>query len=62
MEILNTKQIAETLGISECTCRRLLKEGKIPAVKVGSRFRTTREVLEDWFRENARTNRTLTTE
>lgn len=44
-EILNTKDVAEILGISYQTVRKECAEGRIPAVKVGRKYFVTRENL-----------------
>lgn len=46
-EIINTKQLAEVLKSSPQTIKRLVQQGKIPAFKLGTRYRfDLSEVLE----------------
>jgi excisionase family DNA binding protein len=40
-EYLTTKEVAERLSISEQTVREWIKENKLPAVKIGRRYRIT---------------------
>jgi excisionase family DNA binding protein len=35
--LLNTKQAAETVGLSEWTIRAYIRQGRIPCVKIGRR-------------------------
>lgn len=48
-EILNLKQAAEALGVSEKTLIKLLREEHIPARKIGREWRFSRESLLRWL-------------
>lgn len=52
-EILNIKKACDLLGIHQRTMYSLLKEGKIPAVKIGGQWRFSRQVLLDLFHQGA---------
>jgi excisionase family DNA binding protein len=46
MELLTIENIAQMCHLHQMTIRRHIKEGKLPAVKVGGRIRVRREDLE----------------
>ena len=48
-EILTVQQVAQLLHLHAMTVYRLVKEGKIPGFKVGSRWRFNRALLEQWM-------------
>lgn len=50
-ELLTPKQVAEALQKSVFTVRRLIKQGKLPAFKVGNAWRIPRVNLEKFIRE-----------
>jgi len=43
--LLRVKEAAEILGISDTECRRLLREGTIPGIRIGQRWRIHPDVL-----------------
>ncbi|MGD9967469.1 MAG: helix-turn-helix domain-containing protein [Hyphomonadaceae bacterium] len=43
------KEAATALGVSKTTIWRAMKEGKLPAVKVGNRTLIKTEALQAWF-------------
>lgn len=49
-KILNIDEACEFLGIKRRTIYKLLKEGNLPAVKIGGQWRFSQEVLMDLFR------------
>ena len=49
--ILTLSEVARFLKVHPSTVYRLLKHNDIPAFKVGSDYRFTREVLKSWMRE-----------
>ncbi|MFH1852242.1 MAG: helix-turn-helix domain-containing protein [Candidatus Neomarinimicrobiota bacterium] len=49
-KILNIDEACEFLGIKRRTIYKLLKEGSLPAVKIGGQWRFSQEVLMDLFR------------
>lgn len=53
MKILTILEVAELLQIHRDTAYRYVREGKIPAVKVGRSWRVLQEVLEEWLLERS---------
>ena len=47
-EILTLKQVANYLKVDEKTIYRLLKEGDIPAFKVGNQWRFLSNLIKQW--------------
>jgi excisionase family DNA binding protein len=47
--LLNTKQVAELLGLSETKVRMMSAAGQIPRVKIGGSVRYDPERLEAWM-------------
>jgi excisionase family DNA binding protein len=48
-QIMTTKELAEYLRLHAITICKLSKEGKIPAVRIGSRWRFDKEVIDKWI-------------
>ena len=48
-ELLNTAQVAGYLNIHEITVYKLIKQGEIPAFKIGGRWRFNKKILDDWM-------------
>lgn len=46
--LLTVREVAEYLRVHQATVYRLLKEQKLPAFRVGSDWRFSREVIERW--------------
>jgi len=51
-EILTTKEVVKYLRISEKTLLKLIKEGKIRALRVGNAYRFKKSELEEDIRAN----------
>lgn len=51
-DLLNPKQLAEYLQLSQRTVYRLLERGGIPAVKVGGQWRFRRTAVDEWLDVN----------
>ena len=49
-EILDVRRAAIFLDITQPTLRRLVREGKVPAKKVGKAWRFHRGQLAEWIR------------
>lgn len=47
MEYLTPEQVAERLHVSRKTVYNLLKEGKIPAIRIGVQWRIPESFLEE---------------
>ena len=50
-EILTLKEAARMLRIHFTTAYRLVKAGQLPAFRVGSDWRLSRQQLETWMKE-----------
>ena len=50
-EIMTTKELGEYLRLHPITICKLSKEGKIPSVRIGSRWRFDKEVIDRWIAE-----------
>jgi excisionase family DNA binding protein len=46
--VLTLEEVAEYLRVHPSTLYRMLKKGAIPAFKIGSDWRFTREAIEQW--------------
>ena len=58
-ELLGTEEVAEYLGVGQVTVYRWCREGSLPCVKIGRRWRVRRRALEDFIRRSERSE-TLT--
>lgn len=54
LNILTVEQVASILHLHSVTVYRLVKKGKLPAFKVGSRWRFRQNELEAWMAEQSR--------
>lgn len=48
--VLLTQEVADMLQMSPCSIRRLVKEKKIPYLRIGRSLRFPREQIEAWLR------------
>jgi excisionase family DNA binding protein len=53
-ELLGAEDVAGMLGVKETTVYKWCKEGKLPCLKVGKRWRIRREALEDFLKGSER--------
>jgi excisionase family DNA binding protein len=51
--VLKVGEVARLLRIHPVTVYRLLKNGSIPAFRLGSEWRFSQETIERWIKENA---------
>src|SRR5918993_974623 len=58
-QLLRTEEVAEYLGVGPVTVYRWCREGSLPCVKIGRRWRVRREALEEFVRKSERSE-TLT--
>ena len=58
-QLLRSEEVAEYLGVGPVTVYRWCREGSLPCVKIGRRWRVRREALEDFVRKSERSE-TLT--
>lgn len=54
--ILSIAEVAEYLDVSEMTIYRYAKAGKIPAFKVGAKWRFNRKSIDRWIEEKEKFN------
>ena len=50
-EILTVKEVSELLKIHEDTVYKMVKEGRIPAFKIGSDWRFQKDQIVHWIAE-----------
>src|SRR5215211_6941117 len=58
-ELLGVEEVAEYLGVGQVTVYRWCREGSLPCLKIGRRWRVRREALEEFIRRSER-SQTLT--
>lgn len=56
-EVLNVREAAALLGISERTLRRLIGENRVPFARIGGSLRLRRAALMAWLAQEERRNR-----
>ena len=52
-EIMTAQEVAQYLRLAEATIYKLAQAGDIPAVKVGRTWRFKKELIDEWFKEQA---------
>jgi excisionase family DNA binding protein len=52
-EIMTVQEVAEYLRLAEATVYKLAQSGEIPALKVGRAWRFKRELIDEWFKQQA---------
>ena len=50
-QIMTTKEMAKYLKLHAITICKLSKEGKIPSIRIGSRWRFDKVAIDAWFAE-----------
>ena len=55
-QILKVKELAEYLKLTEVTIYKYAKEGKIPACRVGSRWRFDKEQIDELLKGKGEEN------
>jgi excisionase family DNA binding protein len=58
-ELLTTKEIAQFLRLRPETVLRKVRQGEIPAIKVGGRFRFDKEQIAEWLRHNSTSTKSV---
>jgi excisionase family DNA binding protein len=58
-ELMGVEEVAEYLGVGQVTVYRWCREGSLPCLKIGRRWRVRRQALEDFLRRSERSE-TLT--
>lgn len=51
-EILSLKELAQFLKVSTITARRWCRSGKVPAIKIGNRYRIRKEDIYELFNKD----------
>ena len=51
--LMTIEEVAEYLRVHTSTVYRLVRQGALPAVKIGKQWRVDRETLAEWLRESA---------
>ena len=51
-EILTAKELSEYLQLTEVTIYKYVSEGKIPGMKIGSRWRFEKEKIDDLIKNS----------
>ena len=51
---MTVEELGEHLRVTKRTIYRMLKQGTIPALKVGSKWRFDREEIDKWLRQQAK--------
>jgi len=51
-DLLSAEDVAEYLGVGQVTVYRWCREGALPCLKIGRRWRVRREALEDFLRRH----------
>ena len=54
--IMTVHEVARYLRLSQAKVYRLAKAGKIPAMQIGKSWRFRKDMIDDWFRQSARTD------
>ncbi len=49
--IMTVNELAKYLRLHEQTVYKMAKEGRLPAYKVGSRWRFKKDTIDSWLRE-----------
>ncbi len=50
--VYNKKEVADRLKVPESTVGYLIRNGKLPAVKIGRRYVVRHDTLEKWLEDN----------
>ena len=51
-QVMTIKDVAEYLDVHPMTIYKYVKEGNIPAFKIGTSWRIRRESIKKWIEEN----------
>ena len=50
--IMNVREVAEYLRVSEAKVYRLANQGGIPTMRIGKTWRFRKDLLDQWMRQN----------
>ena len=51
-QVLTVRDVAEFMDVHPMTIYKYVKEGKIPAFKIGANWRIRRDSIKKWISEN----------
>ena len=51
-ELMTVEEVANYLRVTERTIYRMLKRGKLPAIKVGNRWRFDKKSIDEWMHKS----------
>ena len=52
-EVMNIRQASQYLGVSPDTLYKYVSEGRIPAFKLGNRWRFKKALLDSWMEQQS---------
>ena len=55
--LMNLDELAQYIGVSNTTVYRYLKQGKLPAIKIGRLWKFRKERIDKWLEEKEKANR-----
>src|SRR3979409_689053 len=55
-EVMNIRQASQYLGVSPDTLYKYVNEQKIPAFKLGNRWRSKKQTLDQWMEQKSTMN------
>jgi excisionase family DNA binding protein len=53
-KILGVKELAKYLGVAPITVYRKVRDGEIPAIRIGRKWKFSQELIDEWLREKVR--------
>ena len=59
IELLTTREIAQYIRLRPETVLRKVRNGEMPAIKIGGRFRFDKEQVDEWLRHNSTSTRSV---
>jgi excisionase family DNA binding protein len=57
-ELMTLEELAQYLRFTTKTIYKLLKQDRIPAVKIGSKWRFDKQVIDDWLHQQMKSGKT----
>jgi excisionase family DNA binding protein len=60
-EVMNIRQASQYLGVSPDTLYKYVSEERIPAFKLGNRWKFKKTILDQWMEEKSTTGETKST-
>ena len=58
---MTVKEMAEYLGIGKASAYRLIREGQVPALKIGRQFRIPIACIDEWVMDQVTDPKTVST-